>query len=217
MKATKTLPQLDGTSVDPPNRIRSIASASRSPENTYRSEDRRSIERSRSPYSARGSKRGREDDTYPSRSRDPRRFKVHYEDDPQDSRHRSRISYDDIDQGPSSAVESRYDDRDRYPQNKRHRTRSRSPYRPIRGRDRDKYAGPPRRDGGSRYNGYADDSRLSSHGRGDVRNRDLKDQSVSNRGQSPLPAENARREAKSVQGFSHKQDGVSDTHRDVRK
>src|SRR4051794_41914992 len=80
-KATKTLPQFDGTSVDRQDRNRSSTSASLSPERTYRSRDR-NADRSRSPYrEPRGSKRGREDD-YADRSRDPRKFKVYYEDEP---------------------------------------------------------------------------------------------------------------------------------------
>jgi serine/threonine-protein kinase PRP4 len=35
-----------------------------------------------------------------------------------------------------------------------------------------------------------------------MRSRDSKDQSVSKRGQSPLPADNARHEAKTTQGHS---------------
>lgn len=35
-----------------------------------------------------------------------------------------------------------------------------------------------------------------------MRSREIKDQSVSNRGQSPLPADNARQEAKTTQGYS---------------
>src|SRR4051794_20782256 len=88
-KATTTLPQFGGTSVDRQDRNRYSTSASISPERTYRSNDGRSADRSRSPYrQPRGSKRGREED-YADRSRDPRRFKVHYEDEPR----RSRVSY----------------------------------------------------------------------------------------------------------------------------
>lgn len=201
-KATTTLPQFDGTLVDRQDRNRSSTSASRSPEHSYRSKDRKSLERSRSPYAAdrqpRGSKRGRDDD-YQDRSRDPRRFKVHYEDRP-DYERRSRVSYEDIDQAPPPAAEIRYDDRDRYSQ-KRPRTRSRSPYRANRGGDRNGYGGQSRRDS-NRHNGYADAGRPNSYGRDDMRSRDTKDQSVSKRGQSPLPADNARQEAKTTQGFS---------------
>ena len=94
-KATKSLAQFDSTSVDRPDRNQSRYSASMSPENGQRSRDRRSAERSRSPYSdrpPRGLKRFRGDD-YVERDRsDPRRFKVHYEDAPQDYKRRSRVS-----------------------------------------------------------------------------------------------------------------------------
>lgn len=218
-KATKTLPHINGTSVDRPDRTRSISSASKSPEHAYPSRDPRSRDRSRSPYSARGAKRPRDDD-YPDRSRDTRRFKVHYEDDPRDYARRSRISYDDIDQGPCSS-DRRYDDRDRYSQ-KRHRTRSRSPYRADRSGDRDR--GNDRNGGrgqrgrdGSYYNGYADGGRPNSYGRGDARGRGAQDQSVNKRGPSPLPAENAKQEAKHAEGSSQQHNATSDANKESKK
>jgi len=208
-KATTTLPQFDGTVVDRQDRNRSSNSNSMSPEHGYRPKDRRRSERSRSPYSdrqPRGSKRTRDDD-YPDRSRgDPRRFKVHYEDVSAEYRHRPRVSYEDIDRGSAPIPELRYDERDRYSQ-KRPRTRSRSPYRSSRGGDRNGHGGQSRRDE-NRYNGY-DTGRSNPYGRGDVRNRDVQDQSVRKRGQSPLPADNARHEAKTMQGFSQQ---PSDQH-----
>lgn len=203
VKATTT-PQFDGTSVDRQNRTRSINSASMSPEHAQKSRDKRSSERSRSPYrdrQPRGYKRDRDDD-YSDRSRDPRRFKVHYEDDSRDYKRRPRPAYEDLDR-PSTASELRYDDPDRYPQ-KRHRTRSRSPYRANRGADRggnrNTYGGQSRRDG-SRSNGYTGSNRNGAS-RENGRNWDTNDQSVSKRGQSPMPADNAIQEAKSMQGFS---------------
>jgi len=203
VKATTT-PQLDGTPVDRPNRTRSIDSASMSPEHAQKSRDYRSSERSRSPYSdqqRRGYKRSRDDD-YPDRTRDPRRFRVHYEDDTQDYKRRPRPAYEDLDR-PAATSELRYDDRDRYPQ-KRHRTRSRSPYRANRGGSRgggrNEYGGQSRRDG-NRSNGYTDSNR-NGVSRENGRNWDTNDQSVSKRGQSPMPADNSKREAKSMKGFS---------------
>jgi len=130
-----------------------------SPENGYRSRDRRSHERSRSPYSERqprGSKRPRDDD-YSDRSRDPRRFKVHYEDAPEAYHRRSRVSYEDLDRSSAASSDLRYDDRDRYSE-KRPRTRSRSPpYRPNRGGEVWTRGGQSRRDvGRSRGSGYRD-------------------------------------------------------------
>ena len=57
-----------------------------------------------------------------------------------------------------------------------------------------------RRDG-NRHNGHLDSGRPNFYGR-DPKSRDQKDQSVSKRGQSPLPADNSKHEAKIMQGFS---------------
>ena len=198
VKATTSLPHFDGISVDRQDRTRSSNSTSMSPEHGYRSKDRRSRERSRSPYSDRqppGSKRARDED-YADRNRDPRRFKVHYEDASQDYTRRPRVSYEDIDHGTS---ELRYDDRDRYPE-KRPRTRSRSPYRSSRGGERNGYGGQARR-GGNRRDRHRDMGRPISYEHEHVRNREARDQPVSKRAQSPLPAGNARHEAKSTQGY----------------
>ncbi|KAK8872952.1 kinase-like domain-containing protein [Apiospora arundinis] len=150
-KAT-SLPQIDGIGVDRQDRNRVRYSRSRSPDHGDGS--RHNSGRSRSP---RGYKRSRNDRDYHSSGRvnsDPRRFRVHYEDERDDAR-RSRLSYDDDDRPParSPATGLRYDDNDRprardrprdrsrdrdsYPE-KRPRNRTRSPYRPPRGgRDRD--------------------------------------------------------------------------------
>lgn len=202
-KATKSLPQYDGTSVDRQDRNRSSDSASRSPEHDYRSRDRRSHERSRSPYTdyqPRGSKRAR-DEEYADRSRDPRRFKVHYEDSHHDYKRNSRGAYRDLDRGSTEPSDLRYDDRERQVE-KRPRTRSRSPYRATHGGDKYGRGANSRRDD-NWSSGYGNDSRRpNSYGNEDMRSRENKDQSVSNRGQSPLPADNARREAKTTKGYS---------------
>lgn len=201
-KATTTLPRSDSISVDRQGRTQSSHSTSKSPEHRYGSRDVDSAERVGSDRPPHGSKRVRGDD-YPDRSRgDPRSFKIHYEDGLQNSR-RSRVSYEDIDRGSTQKSDLPYDDRDRYP-SKRPRTRSRSPYRSSRRGGTDNSQS---RQGG----GYTDTSRpYSSYGRGDVRARDTKDQSVSNRGQSPLPADNARQEAKTMQGSSQQSSSRSD-------
>ena len=208
-KATTSLPRFDGTSVDRPDRNRSSNSNSMSPEHEQMAGERIS-RRSRSPYSdlpPRGSKRARDDD-YGERARgDPRRFKVHYEDAAPDYKRRSRVSYEDLDQGQTSNPDLRYDDRDARAE-KRPRTRSRSPYRSNRGEERNGRGGPPRRDG-NRYGGNADSSRSNSYGRGDGRNRDYKDQPVSKRGQTPLPADYAKHKAKTTQG--HQQQSTDQT------
>ncbi|KAH6646392.1 kinase-like domain-containing protein [Truncatella angustata] len=157
LKAT-SLPQFNGNGVDRPDRNRPRHSKSTSPEVDAASRYASTSTRNRSP---RGSKRSRSD--YPARSngdrdrdRDPRNFRVHYED-ARDSR-RSHFSYDDDDRPPSrsSASGLRYDDRDRARDHgpsrdhsrererdrdgyadKRPRNRTRSPNRPPRsGRDR---------------------------------------------------------------------------------
>lgn len=203
-KATTTLPRSDRAPVDRQDRNRPSTSPSMSPDPRRRSKDMDSAERTRSMYpdrQPRGSKRARGDD-YPDRSRgDPRRFKVHYEDDQQNYNRRSQVSYDDIDRGAAANSELPYDDRDRYSQ-KRPRTRSRSPYRAGRGGDRSGYEAQSRR---SSNRGHADTGRPNSpYGHGDMRSREIKDQSVSKRGQSPLAADNARYDAKTMQGFSQR-------------
>jgi serine/threonine-protein kinase PRP4 len=218
-KATTMPPKLDGTSVDRQDRNRSRKSISMSPEHNYGQRDRRSNERSRSPYSdraSRGAKRNRDDD-YLDRSRDPRRFKVHYEDNSSDYRRRPRVSYEDLDRGPATYTGLSYDERDRYSDNKRPRTRSRSPYRANRGesynhgghgrRDAERYA-----QSGPRGNRFS-----SSNGNGETRNRDFMDQSVSKRGHSPLPTGNTRQEAKSAQGYLQQSFDKSSNNNDVAK
>ncbi|KAE8445836.1 hypothetical protein EG329_012759 [Mollisiaceae sp. DMI_Dod_QoI] len=216
-KANTSLPQYDGTSVDRQDRNRSSISNSRSPEHGHRPRDRKSHERSRSPYDQqpRGSKRSRDDD-YPDRSRDTRRFKVHYEDTPSEYKRRPR-GYEDLDRGPTASAGLHYDERDRYPE-KRARTRSRSPYRSNRGGDRNWHGSQSRRDD-SRHDGYVNDHRRpDSYGHGDLRSRESKDQSVSKRGPSPLPADNARQEAKTTKGHSqqHVDQSANNLHQ-VRK
>lgn len=206
-KATTTLPQYDGTSIDRPNRPREYH-ASKSPEYENRTRDRRSRDRSRSPYydrQPRGSKRAREDE-FPDRSRDPRKFKVHYEDANQNYKRRQRVSYEDIDQGSAGDAQLRYDDHDRYP-DKRARTRSRSPFRGHRNDDRDRRGHASR---GGRNGSYIDESRNSTRGYSDARSREFKDQSVSKRGTNPLPADISRHEAKTTKGSSQQLDHLHD-------
>lgn len=204
-KATKSLPQFDGTSVDRQDRTRSRYTTSISPqaENSRSFGDRRSAERSHSPYSdhgPRGSKRSREDDHHDHSRGDPRRFKVHYEDRPSDSRRRGRggrSGYEDLDRGSTMSTDLRYDDRDRYSE-KRHRTRSRSPYRAPRG--------PDRKDRGvysdkNYYDSRADSSRSSLNVHADPIGRNSKDQSVSKRADGVVPTDLSKREAKTMQGI----------------
>lgn len=207
-KATKSLSQLDGTSVDRPDRNRSSSSNSTSSEAEYRPRDRRSRDRSRSPYTdrnARGSKRYREDD-YSDRPRgDPRRFKVHYEDHPSEYRRRARISYDDIDHGSPDLSDLRYDDRDRF--SKRARTRSRSPYRRDREDGRSRRGGYARR-GADNYANRADTGHASSYNSRDF-NRGSRERSVSRREETLEEGQNSKRDIRSLQE-SPQQNGHSD-------
>ncbi|KAG9234199.1 kinase-like domain-containing protein [Amylocarpus encephaloides] len=200
-KATTTPSNFEGTSVDRQDRNRSSKSLSMSPEHNQRSRETRSRERSRSPSSdraPRGSKRARDDD-YPDRSRDPRRFKVHYEDHrSSDYSRRSRVSYEDLDRGISSNAGLSYDDHDRHSE-KSSRNRSRSPHRPSRGENYSR-GGFRRRESERRGNVGPRGRYSNGYGYGDVRNRDVKDQSVSKRANSPLPTGNTRQEAKHTQG-----------------
>ncbi|KAH8808132.1 kinase-like domain-containing protein [Xylogone sp. PMI_703] len=200
-KATKSLSHFDSTSVDRPDRNRS-SSNSMSPEAEYRSREKWSRDRSRSPYSdrpPRGSKRYRDDD-YADRSRgDPRRFKVHYEDTPSEYRRRP-ISYDDIDRGTAGPSDLRYDDRDRF-SSKRARTRSRSPYRRAHDDDRSRRSGHTRK-GPDRHNNHVDTDRTSSYNRGEFNSRGSREYSVSKREDAPGATENARNDTKSLQESS---------------
>ncbi|KAI9738068.1 MAG: U4/U6 small nuclear ribonucleoprotein prp4 [Claussenomyces sp. TS43310] len=200
-KATTSLAQFDGTSVDPPDRTRSRYSSSKSPsvDNTS-SWDRRSRDRSRSPYSSRttrGSKRSRVDDHHERDHADPRRFRVQYEGRLNDHR-RSRLTYEDLDRDQGSSQDLRYDDRDRYA-DKRHRTRSRSPYRARRDRSTRDPPNHSQRDVARYAPSSADRSRYGYEAHGA---HHMKDQSVSKRGENPMPTDPSRREAKDTQGYS---------------
>lgn len=217
-KATTSLPHFDGTSVDPQDRNRSSKSTSMSPEHGFNPRDRRSLEGSKSPYSdrpPRGSKRFRDDD-YSDRPRDPRRFRVHYEDNTaSEYKRHPRASYEDLDRGSTATSDLRYDDHDRYPE-KRHRTRSRSPYRRRRGQEEYGHGGQPRRDA-DRFNGYRSRGSHGSNSYRDINNREFVDQSVSKRGQSPLPAVNARHEAKTTKGNARQYTDQSSNNIDLGK
>lgn len=201
-KANTSLLELDGTSVDRQDRIRSRSSTSNSPpfENGFALRDRRDHDRSHSSYDhgSKGSKRPRDDDHYDRRHVDPRRFRVHYEDRPFDNGRRTRISYEDLDTGSMSSPDLRYDDRDRYPE-KRHRTRSRSPYRAPHADDRRARDGYGRKDRG-RYGNKNEPEKYSSYGSERQKIRGVTDQSVSKRANDPMPTGASRQDAKSAQG-----------------
>lgn len=216
VKANTSLPQLDGTSVDRQDRTRSRSSRSRSPyyESGSGSRRRPDQDRNNPSYSDRdyrGSKRTRDDDHYDAR--DPRRFKVHYEDRRRDSRRRP-ISYEDLDTGSTSAPDLRYDDNDSR-REKRHRTRSRSPYRYPQSSDRRPRDGHESQDRGRYDSKYTTDNR----GRGyeEQRSRVEKDQSVSKRANGSLRADLLDRNAKSAQGSSQQHNATGGSHQEYVK
>jgi len=206
-KATTSLLELDGAGVDPQDRNRSRSTNSKSPsiENGSSLRDTRPVDRNHSSYSdrgPRGSKRYREEDHFDRRHTDPRRFKVHYEDRPTDYRRRTRVSYEDLDNGPAPSSDLRYDDRDRYPDKRpRTRSRSRSPYRAPVGNDRRERVGQNQKER-NRHDGYSQSERSASYGFEGQKSRSFIDQSVSKRGDGPVPADISKQEAKSAKGSS---------------
>jgi len=194
-KATTSLPSVNGTSVDRHSRTRVSVSKSPAP---FESPPRRyeSRTRSRSPYrEPRGEKRRREDDYHSDRGRsDPRRFKVHYEEQLSDSRPRPRVSYADLDRGEPADPTLRYDDRDTADRfrGKRPRTRSRSPPRPSRRQDYHVRYDREERDGNRGGLGQKD---RDHHGYKESNSRPLNNQSVSDRGKPPVAAETSKQEA----------------------
>lgn len=158
-----------------------------------------------SDVAPRGSKRYHVEDHY-ARSRDPRRFKVHYEDRP-DHRRRRQDSYDDLDRTGHAPSKLPYDDRDAG-RGFRSRTRSRSPYRAPREKDV--------RGGNYGNNSHHNDrrggrqdvpKRLRMNGHGDgYQALSSRQQSVSKGGDKPVPADDKSRDAKTIQGSSQQLD-----------
>lgn len=193
-KAT-TSPKLRDSAVDRQSRHRPRYSPS--PSVSFE-DSRRSSDRDVAP---RGSKRRHDDDHY-ARSHDPRRFKVHYEGRPDDRRRRQE-SYDDLDRNGHAPSRLRYDEDAGRSRSHRSRTRSRSPYRAPRDQDRrPAYGHNVHRDD---YRGQREDrsdrSRMNGSG-GDYQDMSFRQQSVSNGGDRPLPADTKSRDAKTIQGSS---------------
>ena len=198
-KAT-TSPKLKGSAVDRQNRHRSRYSPS--PSVSFE-DSRRSSDRDVAP---RGSKRHHDDDHY-ARSRDPRRFKVHYEDR-SDDRRRRQESYDDLDRTGHATSRLRYDEDSS--RSRRSRTRSRSPYRAPRDQDRRPAYGQNshRDDYRGQRKDLSDRSRMNGSG-GGYQDMSSRLQSVSNGGDRPLPADTKSRDAKTIQGSSQQLDDSS--------
>ncbi|MCJ1244781.1 U4/U6 small nuclear ribonucleoprotein prp4 [Trapelia coarctata] len=194
-KATKSLQSVHGTSVDPQSRKRISVSRSPTPIRSPIPRKSHTRSRSRSPYrESRGAKRLREDNHYnPHDRNDPRRFKVHYEDRRYDDRTKARDgSYNDPDRGGGLGPALRYDERgpNGRPRENRPRTLSRSPPRfsdKKLGRDRSGY-------GKGQIKLQASKSRGGSEFR-ESRGRLSREQSVSDRGHTPVATAFATREA----------------------
>ncbi len=198
-KATTSLHMVKDNHVNPTSRLR--VSISQSPSPIHSPKSYRSRTRSRSPYrEPKGSKRIREDDHYNDRSRgDTRRFKVRYEDRPFVDRKKLHGPSDlDRSRGPDPKLS--YDDR--YPRHtdKKHRVRSRSPYSKSL---KPSYA---------RYGGSGRDYRLDGHGwhdhdrrRGEKegRSRLSREQSVSDRGHSPIATASSKQKAETKYEQKH--------------
>lgn len=217
VKKATTLPHREGASgVDRTNRNR--GRPSRSPEPGYRS------------GSPRGSKRARADDRdYYNGSRggggsdrDPRRFRVHYEES---SRRRDRPSrqYEDLDRPGASGPlpyddrDYRYDDRDgdKYP-DKRARHRSRSPYRSTRAENGGRDRGSGRGDGHHRDRQYQDRDQAESIKYSAHNDRQPRDETMSKRAR-PVADDSSQRmvHAKSVKGVAEEhKNGAKDDKRE---
>ncbi|KAI9714088.1 MAG: hypothetical protein M1812_006535 [Candelaria pacifica] len=210
-KATKSLPSVNGISVDRNSRSRHRVSIS--PEEL----DYDLREKSRSPYRHKpphGEKRRRDDESYLEHGRsDPRRFKVHYEDRSSVDSRRPRVSYADLDRGETLDPSSRYDDRETRNRYKRPRTPSRSPPRPSRQTNPDGRYGHDRSQDGRDGRGQKSIGGRGHGGYGGNSGMHMREQSVSERGKVPVPTENSRREAESTDGNLKQDNTLSDTGR----
>lgn len=188
-KATTAIVSKKGNSVDRPFRTR--VSISRSPSPIRSPRRHKSRADSRSPYrEARGAKRLVEDDHYDRLRNDPRRFKVRYEDHPQDSRSNARGSYLDSNRSDGLDRGFRYEEPDAHGRlrDKGPSMRSRSP---MHGRSRRV---------GARENDFGDNRDRRRREQGDrgyreSQSRLSREQSVSDRGHSPVATAQLKREA----------------------
>ncbi|KAL8834152.1 MAG: hypothetical protein Q9176_007630 [Flavoplaca citrina] len=181
-KATTSLHTVNGNHVNPKSRLR--VSVSRSPSPIHSPKSYRSRTRSRSPYrEPKGSKRSREDDHYSDRPQgDTRRFKVRYENRPYVDR-RKLHGPSDLDRSRGPDPKLSYDDR--YPRHsdKKHRVRSRSPYSRSLKPSYARYGGSGR---DYRQYGHAWHDHDRRRGEKEGCSRLSREQSVSDRGHSPV-------------------------------
>lgn len=207
-KATKSLQSVHGTSVDPQSRKRISVSRSPSPIRSPIPRKSHTRSRSRSPYrESRGAKRLREDDHYTPHDRnDPRRFKVHYEERRYGDRMKLRGGpYNDPDRGGGPGPTLRYDERGltARPRESRQRTLSRSPPRfndRKSDRDRSGYGKGKNKLQGSKSRGGSE----YRESRGQL----SREQSVSDRGLTPVATASKTREAETSNIQKQHSDGV---------
>ena len=188
-KATTAIVSKKGNSVD--RSFRTSLSVSRSPSPIRSPRQHRCRSDSRSPYrEARGAKRLVDDDHYDRLRNDPRRFKVRYEDHPHGSRSNAHGSYHDSNRAHGPNRGYRYKEQDangrlgekwpsmqtRSPMHGRSRQERVREHHAVENRDRHR-----REHGDRRYR--ESQSRLS------------REQSVSDRGHSPVAAAQLKREA----------------------
>ena len=189
-KATTAIVSKKGNSVD--RSFRTRLSVSRSPSPIRSPERHKSRADSRSPYrEAWGAKRLVDDDHYDHSRNDPRRFKIRYEDHPQGSRSKVNKPYCDMDLSDGLDRGFRYyeesDASGRLP-DRRPTIRS---WSPMHGRSR------PEGVRGHHAGEKRDRHRREQGDRGyrESRSRLSREQSVSDRGQSPVAAAQLKREA----------------------
>lgn len=166
--------------------------------------------RSRSPYrESRGAKRPRDDDHHNDRPReDTRRFKVRYEDRPNDGRP-SHKPYD-VDRASGPETRPSYNDRyDRY-RHQRPRTRSRSPYSKSSKPNHNRGGG---KDRASRKYGYGGHDQ-SRRGNEENHKRFPREQSVNDRGHSPVATASGKPNAETRHDQKH-DSGKPDSTEDV--
>ncbi|KAL9023894.1 MAG: hypothetical protein Q9196_006897 [Gyalolechia fulgens] len=193
-KATTSLHTVKDNNVNRQSRHRVSVSRSPSPIRSpiLSPQSYRSRTKSRSPYrEPRAAKRPRDDDHYHDRPReDNRRFKIRFEDRSSVERRRSHKPYDlDRSNGPDPRLG--YQDRYNRSSNKRHRTRSRSPYSRSAKPSHSRGAGKDR-DGRRNGQSFQDQGR---RGYEESHKGVAREQSVSDRGHSPVATASSRPKA----------------------
>ena len=205
-KATTSLDEPKGTSVD--RQSRKHASMSRSP-SPIRSPTRpRSRNTSRSPYrESRGSKRPVDDDHYDRSRNDPRRFKVRYEDRPSSGRGKEHPLQHDLERSGATISRQTHEDRgaNGYSHNERQHRRSRSPLR--NNRDHQKNHSKSFRSGRMESQPW---QKHNDRTHGESRSKLSRQQSVSDRGQTLIAAAHLKRDAESKNNQTrHVDNGVN--------